>query len=785
VSAVTDTCPPFYLRTDTGEIINPMTGENADQPFSTRQTCGACHDVDTIAKGYHFMMDWDKVSDTKFAGTDTPWLVSTGLTGNLITYGFFQLAKKHNTHPDQIDLSAFDFVARVPESKGGYQKPGCAGCHAGGGLLEFDRDGQRYDRRLAENPELAGTLDGDYYQSRWDETGVIEPDCFFCHGSRYHIQKRITQIKYLNFKWAGVTAAGIGQVHGRVSEGEVPEVVYNKRLFNEDGTFYLPDMVFSPEAKNCLICHESIELGKRGNSWADPLNPDVHHLAGLTCIDCHFGDIRHNFAKGNAMDNQVAPELDNSMRSCRDCHTEGYRGATRMRHDTIRKDHLDKLSCEACHIPKLNRTAGGAMFLNTGMFGKYGQGDTRRFGTHDTWKPAYIIRAKDKDGVPRITPVNPMRNTLFTNLDEDGIYYPLFLSEVETAYERCKDQMSDREIPYDFHRRDDIVTMLETLTETLAGNQRFSKMNPVFHTGGNLYFLAAGSADGTARASDTKSGSVSDSGPKPQDRRDLVVQPDTTWVSRLPFYSLSHNVAPADQALGSGGCTDCHAKDAHMFSGPVVIDYFGDDGRPVTVSTARFMGLPESVEPVNCLFGLFLKTGPWVLGAGLLLLLAAGIRLVVISPSKSHDRGISRLSAAGMSMFICFLFAHTLLIMDTGFLRSLTQTLGAMAPWLGPLSALLAAAGYFYLVHTRIRHQWISVGLHLSGAGTVITGMLLWIRAPFNSSALFLISVIHGIFAVATTGLLVYFLFKTFDKGPGQARTSQGHQRNNQRDRNE
>ncbi|MCF8139113.1 MAG: hypothetical protein K9K63_17550, partial [Desulfotignum sp.] len=47
-SAVTDTCPPFYLRTDTGAIINPMTGENADQPFSTRQTCGACHDVDTI-----------------------------------------------------------------------------------------------------------------------------------------------------------------------------------------------------------------------------------------------------------------------------------------------------------------------------------------------------------------------------------------------------------------------------------------------------------------------------------------------------------------------------------------------------------------------------------------------------------------------------------------------------------------------------------------------------------------------------------------------------------------
>jgi len=782
VWAVTDTCPPFYLRTDTGAIINPMTGENADQPFSTRQTCGVCHDVDTISKGYHFMMDWDKASDTRFAGTDTPWLVSTGLTGNLITYGFFQLAKKQNTHPDQIDLSAFDFVARVPESKGGYQKPGCAACHAGGGLLEFDRDGQRYDRRLSQNPDLADTLDGDYYQSRWDETGVIEPDCFFCHGSRYHIQKRITHIKYLNFKWAGVAAAGIGQVHGRVSEGEVPEVVYNKRLFNEDGTFYLPDMVFRPEARNCLICHESIELGKRGNSWADPLNPDVHHLAGLTCIDCHTGDITHNFAKGNAMDNQVAPELDNSMRSCRDCHTEGYRGATRMRHDTIRKDHLDKLSCEACHIPKLHRTAGGAMFLNTGMFGKYGQGDTRRFGTHKAWKPAYIIRAKDKDGIPRITPVNPMLNTLFTNLDDDGLYYPLFLSEVETAYDLCQEQMSDREIPYDFHSKDDIVAMLETLAETLAGNQRFFMVKPVFHTGGNLYFLAdspAASGNGTVPG-------ISSNTDLQTDETRLVIQADTTWVSRLPFYSISHNVAPADQALGSGGCKDCHAKDAHMFSGPVVIDYFGDDGRPVIVSMARFMGLPESVEPVNRLFGQFLKTGPWILGAGVLLILVAGIRRVFFSPSRPQVRGISRLSAAGMFVFICFLFAHTLLIMGTGFLRSVTQTLAAMAPWLGPLSALVAAAGYFYLVHTRVRHPWISVGLHLSGAGTVITGILSWIQGPFNSSALLLISVIHGIFAVATTGLLGYFLLSMRrDNEPDQARKNRGHQTKNQRDRHE
>lgn len=133
--------------------------------------------------------------------------------------------------------------------------------------------------------------------------------------------------------------------------------------------------------------------------------------------------------------------------------------------------------------------------------------------------------------------------------------------------------------------------------------------------------------------------------------------------------------------------------------------------------------------------------------------------------------------------------------MDTGFLQSVAQTLAAKAPWLGPLSALMAAAGYFYLVRTRIRQRCISIGLHLSGAGTVITGILLWIRPPFHSSFLFLISMIHGIFAVAITGLVGYFLLQ-MRRGnepgpsghPGQAltnRANRGRHNQEQRDRHE
>lgn len=47
-------CPPFHLRTENGEIINPRTGENATLPYSPKQTCGQCHDYDLITRGFHF-----------------------------------------------------------------------------------------------------------------------------------------------------------------------------------------------------------------------------------------------------------------------------------------------------------------------------------------------------------------------------------------------------------------------------------------------------------------------------------------------------------------------------------------------------------------------------------------------------------------------------------------------------------------------------------------------------------------------------------------------------------
>jgi len=74
-------CPPFHLKTEDGKIINPLSGENADQPYSPRQTCGACHKYDEITKGYHFQQGWNKIKDDyskKF-----PWVLSDGMLGKM------------------------------------------------------------------------------------------------------------------------------------------------------------------------------------------------------------------------------------------------------------------------------------------------------------------------------------------------------------------------------------------------------------------------------------------------------------------------------------------------------------------------------------------------------------------------------------------------------------------------------------------------------------------------------------------------------------------------------
>jgi hypothetical protein len=80
VPAIAD-CPDFFLRTDSGTVINPLAAENADQPYSPKQTCGICHDYEKITEGYHFQQGWDDIDDQLGLKKGKPWIFSPGMMG--------------------------------------------------------------------------------------------------------------------------------------------------------------------------------------------------------------------------------------------------------------------------------------------------------------------------------------------------------------------------------------------------------------------------------------------------------------------------------------------------------------------------------------------------------------------------------------------------------------------------------------------------------------------------------------------------------------------------------
>jgi formate dehydrogenase gamma subunit len=542
--------PPVPLYDKDFNVINPIKGENATAPFSTENTCGTCHDYATITSGYHFQMGWDKISDDFGKGTRRPWELTHGKMGGWYPFTPRQFAKKKNRFPEEIDLTAYDFVgfSRI----GPYNAP-CGACHPGGGGLEKDREGNRYDQHLKANPQLKETLDGDYYQSAWDKSGVVEADCFLCHLRGYNFEERIAQLEKGNYQWAIVAATGLGIVEGAVKNGETPKVTYNTRFFNADGTVLLP-WNGPPPSMNCSYCHRRSDVYKRGFTWSDMHNPEIHYQQGMQCVDCHPAQLDHQIAKGRSEINRVADELDGTMRDCKECHESGFGGATLPRHKTVRPSHVKRMACQTCHIPKIQRATTMGFESTTGelVFVTKPPG-VKQAGDPATWGPDYERREGG-----RIYPFNSFLMVWWGNLDADGVLYPLFLREQAAGWKLFEAAVTDdnQDGNAEVNRPEEIIAGLKAYANTLRGNRRFARIHPVYVSPAGAFHL--------------------------DERGQLArLDYDLTGLAKIDF-PISHNVAPARVALGTHECIECHATDAHFFKGPRYISLFGPDGRPVS-----------------------------------------------------------------------------------------------------------------------------------------------------------------------------------------------------------
>ncbi len=612
--SVQGVCPPFKLRDGKGNVIDPTRNENSNVPYSPKQTCGAagCHDYNLITEGFHFTQGKGETLPVKY-GERYNWVQYPGnYGGNWCSPAplYRQLALKTNSNPRTIDMTSYDFVTAT-----------CGNCHPGGGPMEYDRDGKRYDEWMS-NPESGMTpggdngLDGDYYKARWSQTGVIEADCLLCHMPEYDYKKRNAQLANLNFRWAATEGAGFGTISGKVITNETPVVTYDPKRFDAEGNVVLH---IAPEPRNetCLNCHFKPDWKKRGAAYSE--RTDVHMVAGLRCVDCHTagshaaddrikGREVHQFGKGDDPSGWVRNDLDDTVRSCEECHLEGWRNAPRATHEWLPPLHMERISCQACHIPA--RAVKSALLQASDVFNPaprisppakhiwtfYDQdmnfwnhyGELELFTGAD--EPTNLSRPTLIRYKGKIYPANRVHST-WVGLEETGktglgqIFMPdYFKMWKEHQADPTKNSPSLAAITDDNKDGHLEINRPEEIDAVLAGCTDYLTKTGFPLEGKRLVWVT-----GTKACYSSK------------ETRDLDREPfeATAYAS---VYKFSHDVAPSRAALGSGGCVECHSSSSPFFMGKVLDAPFSTtDGTPEWIPNYSILGISS----------FWIKLGAW------------------------------------------------------------------------------------------------------------------------------------------------------------------------------
>lgn len=640
-----DVCPPFHLKDEAGNVIDPIHDINADKPYSPKQTCGAagCHDYDKITAGFHF---------TQGAGEQPPaahaeryqWVSTPGNYGGtwcspapLYKY----LSPKQNASAQTMDMTSFSFITA-----------GCGECHPGGGSMEYDRAGNRYDHYMKEKGYISGgenDFDGDYFQVRWGETGVLEADCMICHQPEYNFSERKKQLANLNFRWAPVAAAGWATVTGSIQENTPVKIAYNKSLFDADGKIS-PHIVREPRNEACLACHAQPGWKKRGANFA--ARTDVHIRAGLKCVDCHPAgsqatDARineremHQFGKGDDPGGHVRDDLDDTVLSCEYCHSNGHLGAPVAKHAELPPLHLKRIACQTCHIPE--RAVKPAQFQAGDVFnpapkipsqGKHlwvFYGPDMQYYNHygnmammgfddkptDPFKPVLAkyqgkiypvnrvhsawpgIESEGKPGLmqPKMSDIYKM----WANHRKDNSRYP------ELA--KIKDDNGDGII--EVNRAEEIEALIAAVTAMLKethypmdGKRVVWAMNDRVYTSGTEFHTI----------------------------------PKAEWEAS-PFanvHKYSHDVYPAKSALGVNGCVDCHDADSDFFFAEVIEYPFDAGARSITVQQNHLLGISKTAATLGIWREAVLKEiSPWLFGMVIGLML---VHLTICGPCRTEHQ---------------------------------------------------------------------------------------------------------------------------------------------------
>ena len=497
-----------------------IIGQNPVLPFSTKMTCGDCHNYSTISKGWHFNAVDPNVEPGR---SGHPWIFVDAETAT-------QIPLSYRGWPGTYRPQDFGLTYEVFTQLFARQMPG-------GGPGEVQ----------TENPdEIIHRL----------VTGKLEVNCLACHSNHpgQNQAEFADQTNRLNFRWAATGACEFASVSGiaaKLPGGydylepnlmpeaklDAPTVEYNKSAFDSKNRV-LFDIVKEVPNNRCYYCHSTKIL----SDSATLPDQDVHLAAGLKCIDCHRNKLDHQITRGYENEFALTGNPFAVNTSCKSCHlgddtmsipVEGRLGAPVPKHQGIPAVHFDKLTCTACHSGPWPEK--GNYRIKTSIAHALG---TSNIDSNESALPHIIspVFARGTDG--KIGPFNLIWPAFWACL-QDGKITPIKINIVKKTVTVVIAKSMVAENSWPRLTQEQIKEALDALTlrEEIAGK-------PAYICGGRIFLL---------------------------DENGNLTFDENEYASPY-MWPIAHDVRPAAQALGVRKCQDCHLKTAAFNFGVVQVD---------------------------------------------------------------------------------------------------------------------------------------------------------------------------------------------------------------------
>ena len=489
-------------------------------PFSMQKTCGECHSYNTIKGGWHF----NAIDANVPAGrTGQPWIYIDKTTGTQVPVSYRNWPGTFR--PEEFGLSSWKFTKLF-----GRQFPG-------GGPGEVESE---------QMEEI----------SRGFVSGKLEINCLACHdGHSGHDQAEYAnQVARENFRWAAAASCSFARVSGSAKDmpdsydpmmpsltGEAaskePKIEYLAGTFDpKDKVFF--DIRRRILSERCYFCHSTTQVNLE--KWET--DEDVHLSSGLTCVDCHRNEVDHNIIRGYEGETSISKNPVADDFSCKGCHLSAKGtpvtsvarlGAPVPEHKGLPEIHFEKMTCTACHSGPLpeNETSQVKTSMAHGL-GVYNIDKSPDALPHI----AMVVFAKGADG--RIAPQNLIWPAFWASLKEDKVT-PLTPDSVRPVIEQVITETRPVDAGWQKFTDEQVAKILAELS-----SQGAVEGKAVYICGGKMYSQGD---DGKLVAAEHSSASAF-------------------------MWPIGHNVRPAAQSLGIGGCGDCHAMNKPFFFGKVAVD---------------------------------------------------------------------------------------------------------------------------------------------------------------------------------------------------------------------